>query len=541
MKELLLSAISPPGHKYVFNFWQAYTENMAAYAGSHAFTASVVYNRSIYVFGGLNVKTNLAAAFRYDPTTDTYTALANLPQAMHGASAVAYNDKIYIFGGNRGAGSDIIVYDIAGNTYSRVAPATALPIMQYNQVAIAGDEVHIPPSNNNGAHLVYSITTNQTKSVVPPDGINAMDMSAIRCGDWVYCFGGRAARSTGAVSYKHAYRVKVSDHTVERIPDAPTGILTGSQLYQAEGKEIYIIYANSQNLVVPGIYIYIPEKAQWKTLPDPVGGLGRFGSSTGYIDNRFYFIGGWTSTERPTGINQRYQFQSWEFQNSGPGPTRLVAGDRNLGYFGEVAASDVITYGALRTHLGVPGDETNTGNWLKFMWRGRAMFLSKTWAYRKVNWETMYKAGGIYGVDGPGTYPSPSGVPVNQYKPLSITKGAETWSLIPRSVISANADAQALPAPPAGSEMAELIGRCCDSDALGDGYRNQFASFSLAALGLDNPMIGHRSSDDTTYALVLGYKSNWRAHQRVPKNDTNYGYNQAFRMALVVEGTPVIV
>lgn len=308
--------------------------------------------------------------------------------------------------------------------------------------------------------------------------------------------------------------------------------------------------------------VFKPYYGQWETFPmasigliaytEDKGNTGRnqgIETKSGATNNKVFYHSGFNASDNSKSYaNEEWravlELESWEevvYPNSGPGPIKLAVGDEQLGYFGEVSETELTTYTALKTHLGFTQGIVTSGSWLKFFWKGKVVFLSKTWCYAGLTWENLYKAGGVYGVDGPGNYPSPVGSPINQYKPMTITGTDRSWKLIPRTVISALTDPSAIAVSCIGTELAELIGRCCNEDLFGNSSMGQFANFTKVELGLNRVTMGHRSnSDNTTYALVTGYPSGigWTTHQRLRKTDGT-GYNQVFRMALVVEGDPI--
>lgn len=224
------------------------------------------------------------------------------------------------------------------------------------------------------------------------------------------------------------------------------------------------------------------------------------------------------------------------YPNSGPGPIYLVAGNSEIGYFGRVSSAELMTYVAYRNNLTATAWTMGTDKgWLKFMYKGKVLFISQGWTF-KATWNQLYAAGGVYGVDGPGTYPATT--PVNQYKPVTITQADKTWSMVPRTAYVTAADPWALASPVEGSEFYDLLFRCC-SVALAPVY-GQFDNLSKADLGLDTVAMGAATlSTNTSRALVFGYPSGngWTAYQSLAKTDGS-GYNQAFRAVLQVEGDP---
>lgn len=84
-----------------------------------------------YAIGGIGVLADgeiWSSMERYSPTSDTWTALAPLPQALHGLSATGDNNgHVFVFGGSTtaddsGIESAAYRYDIATDTWSSIGP-----------------------------------------------------------------------------------------------------------------------------------------------------------------------------------------------------------------------------------------------------------------------------------------------------------------------------------------------------------------------------------------------------------------------------------
>jgi Kelch motif protein len=91
------------------------------------------WNGKIYVPGGFN-GAHITENAIYDIATNTWSTGAPLPAAQTGAN-VAFNNKIYNFGGNPGPQSTVTIYDIATNTWSNGA---AMPVgITYGRAAVA--------------------------------------------------------------------------------------------------------------------------------------------------------------------------------------------------------------------------------------------------------------------------------------------------------------------------------------------------------------------------------------------------------------------
>lgn len=77
--------------------------------------ATAVYNNALYVFGPE------AAALRYDPAADSWEELTLMPEERWAGAAAALGDYLYFVGGS-GSSSDLLRYDPSTDSWSRLAP-----------------------------------------------------------------------------------------------------------------------------------------------------------------------------------------------------------------------------------------------------------------------------------------------------------------------------------------------------------------------------------------------------------------------------------
>src|SRR6266481_1548388 len=82
------------------------------------------WNGKIYVPGGFAAGVHITENAIYDIATNAWSTGAPLPAAQTGTNA-AFNNKVYNFGGNPGPQSTVTIYDIATNTWSTGA---AMPV-----------------------------------------------------------------------------------------------------------------------------------------------------------------------------------------------------------------------------------------------------------------------------------------------------------------------------------------------------------------------------------------------------------------------------
>jgi hypothetical protein len=87
---------------------------------------------------------------------------------------------------------------------------------------------------------------------------------------------------------------------------------------------------------------------------------------------------------------------------TGPGPQALLRGDWNFGYFGKMPMSDLFSAQECKNYVGsiTASSTENTAadlGWLKFVYKGKILFIASQALYNNLTWEQLYRAGVIYG------------------------------------------------------------------------------------------------------------------------------------------------
>ena len=132
------------------------------------------------------------------------------------------------------------------------------------------------------------------------------------------------------------------------------------------------------------------------------------------------------------------------FPESGPGNKTLRAGTEDIGYFGTVTSVELFAGWELTSFLGLTAGITNkdTNNtWMKFIYKGKFLFVCKELVRYNLSWNDLYKAGAMYGVKGNGPYPV-SGFATDQWKVLVKEESGVSvpWKLAIRSMKGASVD-----------------------------------------------------------------------------------------------------
>lgn len=132
------------------------------------------------------------------------------------------------------------------------------------------------------------------------------------------------------------------------------------------------------------------------------------------------------------------------FPDSGPGNKILKKGNSDIGYFGTVTSTELFAGWELSTALGftagtVYKEDANT--WMKFIYKGKYLFVCKEITRFNLSWNDIYKAGAMYGIKGPGPYPV-AGSAKDQFNIMVKEEAGVSmpWKLVIRSLKGANVD-----------------------------------------------------------------------------------------------------
>lgn len=92
------------------------------------------------------------------------------------------------------------------------------------------------------------------------------------------------------------------------------------------------------------------------------------------------------------GIGPRLPF------DTGPGPKELISFGPKNGFFGEVPTSELISGADLTRHLELAGTAINPNEpWLKFLFNGRVLYISKRPIQNNVSFDGIDLQGAVYG------------------------------------------------------------------------------------------------------------------------------------------------
>lgn len=224
-----------------------------------------------------------------------------------------------------------------------------------------------------------------------------------------------------------------------------------------------------------------------------------------------------------------------EYPNSGPGSKTLIAGNEDIGFFGEVSSSELITYAGLKSHLGFSAGNVGPDvGWLKFMHKGVVKFIAKKACYYSLTWNALYAAGGIYGTNDNGRYPATT--PKNQYKPFTVPDGTKTCKLVPRLLSGAPTDPVGQNAGEVtdyNSEYSDLLYRIIAGTHVNSGAFAKYVKTDVTMQSAHTVM--ETISTNAARMLIRGYNGNVGPSAISLTKADPTGYNQWCRMVLVLE------
>lgn len=88
----------------------------------------------------------------------------------------------------------------------------------------------------------------------------------------------------------------------------------------------------------------------------------------------------------------------WE-ASTVPGPTKLIGGNLQAGFYGEVPTSDFITGDELAKRIGLSAGVSQFSNepWLKFSYMGKTEFIAKKTFRHSISWNAINDANAVTG------------------------------------------------------------------------------------------------------------------------------------------------
>lgn len=253
-----------------------------------------VHNGKKYVFGGSTDATNPnAKALVYDPVTDSWEYLTDMPSARWHPAVESIGDFIYIFGGKTGSGSTVTgsgwKYDPELDTYTSI---TSMPTARSHAFNAVVDGKMYVIGGHNGT--TFNVTTNEcydpdtdswSAKASMPTGRGDVDSAPVVDG-LIYCIGGYNGADSAAVE---AYD-PTADSWVTGLEPMPTG--RNSMGVGALGTKIIVAggYRHATSARQKYVEVYDTVGDTWNALDDLA--YPKENPAVGVIENTLYLSHG---------------------------------------------------------------------------------------------------------------------------------------------------------------------------------------------------------------------------------------------------------
>jgi N-acetylneuraminic acid mutarotase len=161
----------------------------------YAFAQCYEQPEQFFVFGGVDSQGRLSRkSWRFDAGTNTWTALADIPNGGEAPAATCFQGKIYLMGGS---GADqFYIYNIASNSWSngptlpRGVEGAATAAWAGKVYMVGGDEDFSPGNGVSDQVDVYDIATDTWENLGTPMPIPSGNAGYFQMGPHLYVVGG---------------------------------------------------------------------------------------------------------------------------------------------------------------------------------------------------------------------------------------------------------------------------------------------------------------------------------------------------------------
>ena len=256
---------------------------------------------NVYSFGGIVNNAAITNAYKYTPSTNTWTPIASLPAPRGWFSGATDGTYVYLLGGvdqNFNTTATLWRYDPISNTYNTSLPSYTIPTYFHASVYLNGNIYRIAGrAIGTDFHVeVYDIATN-TWSMAANYPFAYHNLMAVALGNYIYAGGGNA-------SPDKTWRYDPSTNTWDdaAVADLPAGRSSAaSGAYNGR----WLLAGGDVNFAVSNSAIaWDPASNTWNNLPNMVQARDNLEGAT--AGQSFYAVAGDSAPGAPTNDNQQY-------------------------------------------------------------------------------------------------------------------------------------------------------------------------------------------------------------------------------------------
>ena len=256
---------------------------------------------NVYSFGGIVNNNAIANAYKYDPSTNTWSSIASLPAPRGWFSGTSDGTYIYLLGGvdqNFNTTATLWRYDPVSNTYNTSLPSYTIPTYFHASAYLKGKIYRIAGrAIGTDFHVeVYDIATN-TWSMAANYPVANHSLMAVALGNYVYGAGGNAFPDK---TYRYDPNTNTwDDAAVADLPAGRTAAASGAY----NGR--WILAGGDVNFAISTSAIaWDPITNSWCDLPNMVQARDYLAGAT--ADQSFYAVAGSSAPGTGTNDNQQY-------------------------------------------------------------------------------------------------------------------------------------------------------------------------------------------------------------------------------------------
>jgi N-acetylneuraminic acid mutarotase len=255
----------------------------------------------VYSFGGITNNVAIANAYKYSPSTNTWTPIAPLPAPRGWFSATTDGTYIYLLGGvdeNFATTATLWRYDPINNTYNTTLPPYTIPTY-FHATAFLNGKIYRIAGRGTGTDFhveVYDIALN-TWSMAANYPFANHSLMAVALGSYVYAGGGNASPNK---TWRYDPMTNAWDDAA--VADLPVGrSAAASGAYN--GKWLLaggdVNFANSNSVIA-----WDPSSNSWSDLTTLIQARDYLAGTT--AGQSFYAVAGNSAPGTPTNDTQRY-------------------------------------------------------------------------------------------------------------------------------------------------------------------------------------------------------------------------------------------
>jgi N-acetylneuraminic acid mutarotase len=255
--------------------------------------AATVLDGRIHVLGGFG---DLRGFKRYDPATDAWTRLADLPAGRHHGAAFAFEGAVYFSGGELVSGDQVnggFRYDVAAASWR------ALPQLAFNfgsHAAVLHGRAYI--GNEDGSLQVYDLRSGATGRVEPASARQRDHSQVLAWHDEIWMIAGRSPETTSVAIYDPVLARWRAGPPLNRARGGFAAAVVGGQLVVAGGE----LLAGGTRLE-RSVEVLAPGADAWRFAPEMPVALHGVGGAAAM--GRFWLLGGSTLAGSPAGQSAR--------------------------------------------------------------------------------------------------------------------------------------------------------------------------------------------------------------------------------------------